>query len=778
MWRKVKNSTMFCTHLPPKVNSQGIWSNDENPVLEHTLPLLELQAFLLFTITKALHLIFKPVGLPRIFSQIIAGIIMGPEVFGRYFEEVNNIIFPMETIQTNQMLGLFTYVLFAFTIGVRIDFSLVYSAGKIAFFIGVIAVSVPFMVGIGANNLITKYFSLSDQESASILYLVSLLATTQFTDIILVLEDLKIINSELGRLCLSSGVVSSAFSITISYLTVISRISREISMPMGIASGMMVMGFVILLTIVVRPAMYWIINQTPEGRPIKGFYIYTIIGIALASGLLTSEIGHYVPLGTFLFGLAVPSGPPLGSAFVDKLDGCLSGFFMPFFVSNTMMTVRYQHVTRKTMITSAIISVIVWLTKFIACLGPPLYTRMPLGDALIVAFVISSKSIAELALYSLVEDSRAVLKETFVAVPFVLLFSSSVTSIAVKHLYDPSRKYANYRKRNIYYTQNHQALKILACVYKTDDIDNIIDLLNASNPTKENPVQVDVLHLIQLVGRATPVFISHQLQTRVISNKSYSEIIINTFTEYQNMNLQSVFVYIFTAISPLKLMHEDICTLALSKQTAMILLPFHRKWTLDGSIELEDDSKRTLNCSVLDKAPCSVGILIDYNNDHRNITSKVTINVCVLFIGGCDDREALTLAKRMRDSSSVNLTVLRLVAVNEVSRLDWDEMLDSEVLKDFKLTSMKKGEDEEGGEVRYIEEMVSDGGQTVKIIQAIGSRYELVIVGRRHNLESRQISGLVEWSEYPELGVLGDLLVASGDSHLKGLVLVVQQQTS
>ncbi|WCJ42601.1 Cation/H(+) antiporter 4 [Euphorbia peplus] len=767
---------MYCTHVPPKVNSQGIWSNSQNPVLAHTLPLLQLEVFLIFTVTKALHLVFKPLGLPRIVSQILTGILMGPEVFGHYFEEVNNVIFPAEAVQTNQMLGLFSYVLFAFLIGVRIDFSSVYAAGKIAFFIGVLGVAVPFMVGFGVNSVMSQRYRLDDKESFSLMYLVSLIATTQFTDVILVLEDLNIVNSELGRLCLSAGMVSSTFSISISYVSVILRVSNEISIPMGIGSGVLVIGFVVLLTTVVRPAMYWIINQTPEGRPIKGIYIYSIIGIALICGLLTSEIGHYVPLGTFLFGLAVPSGPPLGSAFVDKLDGFLNGFFIPFFVSNTMMTVRFMSVTKSIMIASATISGIVWLAKFVTCVVPSLYARMPTSDAFVIAFIISSKNISELALYTLVEDSKTVMKEAFVVVPFVLLFSSLITQVSVNFLYDPSRKYANYKKRNILYTQNHQALKILACIYKTDDIYNIIDLLNASTPTLENPIQVDILHLIELVGRATPIFISHQLQTKVATTKSYSENIISTFTEYQNMNLQSVFVYIFTAISPLKLMHEDICTLALSKQTAIIILPFHRKWALDGSIELEDNSKRTLNCSVLEKAPCSVGILVDCNNNNRNTLTNSGINVCVIFIGGCDDREALTLAKRMRNNSLINITVLRLIADDDSCKLDWDEMLDAEVLKEFKMIKMKDGEDEEGGKARYIEELVKDGGQTVKIMHAIGSKYELVIVGKRHNPECRQVSGLVEWSEYPELGVLGDLLVGSGNSHMKGLVLVVQQQ--
>jgi hypothetical protein len=55
------------------------------------------------------------------------------------------------------------------------------------------------------------------------------------------------------------------------------------------------------------------------------------------------------------------------------------------------------------------------------------------------------------------------------------------------------------------------------------------------------------------------------------------------------------------------------------------------------------------------------------------------------------------------------------------------------------------------------------------------NEYDLIIVGRRHNVNSPQTSGLAEWSEFPELGTLGDLL-ASSDLNNGTSVFVVQQQ--
>jgi hypothetical protein len=282
---------------------------------------------------------------------------------------------------------------------------------------------------------------------------------------------------------------------------------------------------------------------------------------------------------------------------------------------------------------------------------------------------------------------------------------------------------------------------------------------------------VYVLHLIELIGRASPIFVSHQMQKKTVSNNSsYSESIILAFNHFKQYNEGVVSVNIFTAISPPKFMHEDIRILGLDKLTSFIVLPFHRKWSIDGLVESEDNAIRTLNCRVLEVAPCSVGILVDRGHLGRSIVSSMSsYYVAMIFFGGNDDREALSFAKRMADDSNITLTVVHFVTIGDDVDFDWDKLIDNEILKDVKLNIV-------GDEyVIYQEEMVKDGPQTALIIRSLVNDYDLIIVGRRHNIQSPQTSGLEEWSEFPELGIIGDFL-ASSDIDSKTSILVVQQQ--
>lgn len=337
--------------------------------------------------------------------------------------------------------------------------------------------------------------------------------------------------------------------------------------------------------------------------------------------------------------------------------------------------------------------------------------------------------------------------------------------IMVRWLYDPSRKYAGYQRRNL--MNSNKKLPMLFCIHNMDNTAAILRLLEKSNPTRDFPIVANVLHLIELRGRSSSIFISHQVQTKAVTDVSYSENVILAFQGYERNNYGAVTIQAFTAISPRKLMHEDICTLALDVLASIIILPFHRKWAVDGSIEVEDHGLRSLNSSVLERAPCSVGILVDRGQLRRSNSvraSEKVYCVAVLYLGGNDDQEALAFGKRMGISGSISLTVIRLIC-----KADVDEVIDLDVVGDWRHSRS------DWENVKYIEHEVNETTETALLVRSLVDDYDLIITGRRNNTHSPVTTGLEEWSEIPELGVIGDML-ASKDLKTWASVIVIQQQ--
>lgn len=140
-------------------------------------------------------------------------------------------------------------------------------------------------------------------------------------------------------------------------------------------------------------------------------------------------------------------------------------------------------------------------------------------------------------------------------------------------------------------------LRMLVCIHKPSHISSMIDVLDLCCPTTESPIIVEVLHLIELVGRALPIFIPHRLRRQAsgLQHKSYSDDVILTFDIYEHDNPHAVSAYPCTAIAPPNLMYEDVCNHAFDKVASIIILPFHQRWSSDGEVQFDDKNIRTLN---------------------------------------------------------------------------------------------------------------------------------------------------------------------------------------
>lgn len=363
--------------------------------------------------------------------------------------------------------------------------------------------------------------------------------------------------------------------------------------------------------------------------------------------------------------------------------------------------------------------------------------------------------------------------DTYVVLCISMIIITGVITPLVRWLYDPSRRYVVYRRRTVLHSNPHADLRILVCINDEDDTPNAINLLEALNPAKNSPLTVYVLNQIELVGRASPLLISHKHTRRNSNDASLSEKVVNAFRCYEKNKHGFVSVHTFTAISPCATMHDDVCSLALDKRTSLVIIPFYKTFQADGRTESYKKVGRILNKKVIRKAPCSVAILVDrglLKTSRPSLESWSSYAVAVLFLGGADDREALAIAERMCGHPNISLTLIRFVSGNTFDDSIEERRVDNELLSDFRQWM------EANNRVMYIEEVVMDGLGTTAVIRSMENKYDLVLVGRSHDPKSPILSGLRDWNEQPELGPIGEIL-ASADFMGNTTILVVQQHT-
>ena len=219
-------------------------------------------------------------------------------------------------------------------------------------------------------------------------------------------------------------------------------------------------------------------------------------------------------------------------------------------------------------------------------------------------------------------------------------------------------------------------------------------------------------------------------------------------------------------------MYHDVCTMALENKVTLVILPFHKYMAVDGTMEAVS-ALRTMNLNVLSYVPCSVGIFVSHGPSSGTqfvATKHLLHRIGVYFLGGADDREALSCVIRMEENTAIGITVVHFRQPLDRWSPGQEDAVDDEIVSQFRhLVS------DDDRRLAYIEKVVKDGEDMMEVIKSMSGTFSLLVVGRRYGIESQLTEGLSMWSEYPELGVLGDLL-ASTDFGANVSTLVIQQQ--
>ncbi|KAI4305389.1 hypothetical protein L6164_028759 [Bauhinia variegata] len=740
----------------------------ENP-FNYTFSSVLIQFFLIVLAIHIVRLLLKPLKQPRIVCEIIGGIIVGSSFLRR-----NNAFYNMfsETAQfVVKNIGIVGFMFFLFVSGVKMDAGFVRKPAKKHVYIALIGIVIPTMAVITVAIIMRKKLDSNLRTISSLGGIASYLGITAFPVLYNILKELNLLSSDVGRTALSTAMVGDAMgSITI--------IAFEAG-KQGETGAIRALWFLISLVLLVAfiliclgKLMRWIVERTPQGAQADQSYVVGILLGVLVMGFVTDMLGIAIANGSLWLGLIIPDGPPLGSTMVEKTETITMEFLMPF---SFLMVGFYTDVSAMREFgwsnLSPLFAMVLtgYLTKLLSTWIATIIWKMPMKEGLAFSLIMSLRGQIELILFVHWMDKKMIGNPGFTLLVLMTAAMTAILTPLICILYDPTRPYMLNERRTIQHSQPDKELNIVLSILDQQRISGIIDLLEASSPTITSPFNIKALHLVELVGSASPVFIDHEQQE--VPPKYEFPRTINSLKHFQELKgTDFIKLHLFTSISPRRTMYQDICELALEHKATLIILPFPKKaiYNIEGT-RITEVRPRIMHSNVIAHAPCSVAILVDKGiiNLEANNTGH-SYRFVVLFLGGPDAREALVYADRMVGNVEVNLTVIRFLTHNCEGGSEKERKIDDEVVTWFWVKN------ELNGRVVYREVVVGSGEETIAAIQAMNDgSYDLWIVGRKQGINPNIISGLRGWSETQELGPIGDYISFVDFS---GSALVIHQQ--
>ena len=122
-----------------------------NPSLHNSLSLFHTgQVILIVAVTRCLDLVLSKLLQPRVISEVLGGIILGPSVLG-HIPGYTDAIFPPESIPQLTLIANIGLVLYLFLVGVELDPRMVLKQAKLSISISAVGMALPFGLGVAVS---------------------------------------------------------------------------------------------------------------------------------------------------------------------------------------------------------------------------------------------------------------------------------------------------------------------------------------------------------------------------------------------------------------------------------------------------------------------------------------------------------------------------------------------------------------------------------------------------------------------------------------------------
>ncbi|CAN1252897.1 Cation/H(+) antiporter 15 [Linum perenne] len=203
----------ICVPFPSQVSAKGLSYRDVSIIdqlLAASLSLLNIQILLIFVTSNSLNFLLRRFRIPLIVSQSLTGVILGPTLLGRT-DFFRHKLFPHESQDLLEIIGFIGYATLLFLVGVKMDIATMINSGKKAWTIGLTSLIFPLFLGLASQS--TKIRGTrNEQVVEEILTVTEVQCLTSFAVVSELLDELKLTNSEIGRLALSSSVITGTYT--------------------------------------------------------------------------------------------------------------------------------------------------------------------------------------------------------------------------------------------------------------------------------------------------------------------------------------------------------------------------------------------------------------------------------------------------------------------------------------------------------------------------------------------------------------------------------------
>ena len=394
---------------------------------------LQLAVILLFCrFVGAIALRF---GQPQVIAEMLAGVLLGPSLFGLLWPEAQHWLFPWDTAQKMRdtqsylfpasQLGLALYM---FVVGMEFRMDIVRRKLKSSIAVSIAGMLAPFVLGAGLawilfNN--TTLFPTATSLSQAMLFLGASMCITAFPMLARIIDFKKLTGTTMGTVALGAGAINDATAWCLLAVVLASFEKNWSHALVNIGGGV---GYVALTLLIVRPLLFrskvWLAR---DGTLTEAGLVAGLALMALGAWF-TDLIGLHAVFGAFVMGAAMPRGI-VARDMIGRIQPLTVALLLPLFFTysglNTkigLLNTSFLWVMCGALLIAAVVG------KGVACWVAARATGIPNREALGIGTLMNARGLMELIIINIGLQRGIISEGLFAALVIMAVLTTLMAS--------------------------------------------------------------------------------------------------------------------------------------------------------------------------------------------------------------------------------------------------------------------------------------------------------------------------------------------------------------
>jgi Kef-type K+ transport system membrane component KefB len=395
------------------------------------------QIAIILVFCRIVGVIAKRFGQPQVVAEMIAGVMLGPSLFGLYFPDFQQWIFPWDSSKRDTQSYLFPasqlgLALYMFVVGMEFRVDIVRAQLKCSIAVSLAGMIAPFLLGAGLGWLLFEHSSLIPKEVSqfeAMVFLGASMCITAFPMLARIIHFKGLAGTTMGTVAIGAGAIDDATAWCLLAVVLGSFDQNYGQALLNIVGGI---SFLIVSIGVIRPILTRVEKYLVEENQITETGIVVCLALMATAAWFTDYIGLHAVFGAFVMGTVMPR-QFVSKQMIEKIQPLTVVLLLPLFFTYSGLNTKIGLLNSPSLLGYCILVLLAAMVgKGIACWLAALATGLPNREAMGIGTLMNARGLMELIIINIGRERGIISDEMFA----MLVIMAVITTLMASPLFD------------------------------------------------------------------------------------------------------------------------------------------------------------------------------------------------------------------------------------------------------------------------------------------------------------------------------------------------------